>query len=675
MQQRLKLSLLSQANAAKLKLTPHIEGHSLLVNPQWAGFKIPYFTLTGKATDFFRFRYLQYKPTTGFAALADDPVKPLRYNQPKDSGIHIYFCPLVPWQKVVKEKSIPICITEGELKAACACSAGIPTIGLGGVFNWRSAKRGEAFVSELEQVIWKDRLVYVAFDSDSATNPMVTTAISMLAAELISRGAMLHRVEIPPSKDGAKQGLDDYALVSGLPSLEPFILSAEEDASSKELHQFNLDLAFIRTTSEAIEVNTGLVWSTQKFTEGVYKNHWYHAKVATKKGVTLEKRYVAKEWLEWPQRRTVRTLTYAPGEPQLTREGDYNTWSGYALEPNTKGDVKPWLDLLGKLMGDADGLLVDWLKCWFAYPLQYPGTKLYSAVLFWGAATGSGKTLLGETMQRIYGRNYASINNADLEGTYNSWAAEHQFVVGNEISLSGSKRTMADNMKDIITRTHVTINQKYRAHYTVRDLNNFYFTSNHPDAFFLEDHDRRFFVQEAAMHRAMPDDYYTRYVNWLDNQGGAARLFHYFLHEVDCSTFNPKAKAPDTPSKLQMIMDGKSDLADWVLRIRAEPDLLLIRPHDLWTNQDLLKLYDPEQTKRVTANGLSREMKAAGFRYVAHGNNTGLVDGVRSRFWALRNSDKYRRMGPAQIATAYAEERLKYDKRAKFDAARQGRVN
>ncbi|MFZ0630231.1 MAG: hypothetical protein WA374_09135 [Acidobacteriaceae bacterium] len=36
-----------------------------------------------------------------------------------------------------------------------------------------------------------------------------------------------------------------------------------------------------------------------------------------------------------------------------------------------------------------------------AYPLQYPGTKLYSAVVLWTAQQGVGKSLLGYTMQQI----------------------------------------------------------------------------------------------------------------------------------------------------------------------------------------------------------------------------------------------------------------------------------
>ena len=98
---------------------------------QKAGFKIPYHDFQGLLTTFWRFRFLE-RTNEGFAALTDK--KDVRYLQPKKSVNEVYIPPIINWGKVIADATIPIVITEGELKAACACAVGIPTLGLGGVW-------------------------------------------------------------------------------------------------------------------------------------------------------------------------------------------------------------------------------------------------------------------------------------------------------------------------------------------------------------------------------------------------------------------------------------------------------------------------------------------------------------------------------------------------------------
>ncbi|MFT3810076.1 MAG: DUF3854 domain-containing protein [Micropepsaceae bacterium] len=97
----------------------------------------PYFDLDGAPViferggeflPFVRVRYLSAPPQRGFVKQ-----KPQRYAQLKGSGARAYFPPVLPWRKIADDPGIPIVYTEGELKALCACSRGIPTIGLGGV--------------------------------------------------------------------------------------------------------------------------------------------------------------------------------------------------------------------------------------------------------------------------------------------------------------------------------------------------------------------------------------------------------------------------------------------------------------------------------------------------------------------------------------------------------------
>lgn len=622
---------------------------------------------------FYRFRYLQYQPSKGFGAITAPPEKPLRYAQPKDSGCRIYLPPLLPqeiknWALVMQEPDIPICITEGELKAACgSANSGLPTLGLGGVYNWRSAKQNLPLIPDLEGFKWAGRTVYLCFDSDAATNPMVALAAAQLSRTLTDRGAKMYNVELPAAPDGSKQGLDDFAYAQGPEALVALLSTkaqktTKEVSASLDLHRMNLEVALVANGSQIIQLHSGQVLSPREFTDVQYKDWKYTEQKAKGDGVTMVTKYTAKEWMEWPFRLKLKALAYHPGAERITEEAEYNTWHPYLVEP-AKGSVTPWLELLSTLTGNAEPRHVEWLRQWFAYPLAHPGSKLYTAVIIWGRHTGTGKTLLGTTMRRIYGKNYRPITKTDLESQFNDWAAGHQFIVGDEIS-TGNKRSLTDSLKDIITREEAVVNVKYQKPYTVRDYNNYYFTSNHCDAFFIEDQDRRYFVHEAAA-QAAPPEFYERYVRWLDQEGGAAALLHYFLHDVDLGAFDPKGRAPLTQSKLTMIQDGKSDLGEWVSRLKDTPDAVLrgskgVLPYAFYTIQDLMKLCvgNDEGKKRIETSWLSRELRTAGFHQVASGSNNCMVDGARTKLWIVRDCDRLRIIGPAAASKMYAEERI-----------------
>jgi putative DNA primase/helicase len=88
-------------------------------------------------------------------------------------------------------------ITEGELKAACSAKNGLPCIGLGGVWMFKAAAQGKSFLDQLEQIVWKDRPVFIVYDSDAATNPDVMKAENALARALLDRGARVFICRIP----------------------------------------------------------------------------------------------------------------------------------------------------------------------------------------------------------------------------------------------------------------------------------------------------------------------------------------------------------------------------------------------------------------------------------------------------------------------------------------------
>lgn len=187
--------------------------------------------------------------------------------------------------------------------------------------------------------------------------------------------------------------------------------------------------------------------------------------------------------------------------------------------------------------------------------------------------------------------------------------------------------------------------------YVVPDCINYYFTSNHPDAFFLEDDDRRFFIHEVTQP-PLPEIFYAEYDLWLDT-GGSSAVFDYLLH-LDVSDFNPAATAFRTMAKDRMIADGQSDLGGWVRSLQATPDYVLRigeipLTKDLYTSKELLQLYDPSGKTGTTANGLGRELRRAGIMYVFNGRPIRLLDGSQGRYYAVRNDVKWGSAQPQAI--------------------------
>lgn len=135
-----------------------------------------------------------------------------KYLSPKGATNHFYFPPgAKAW---LRDPSIPIAITEGELKTLWATQAGFRCVGSIGVQGWLG-KGGP--IADLDLIAWEDRHATIVFDSDVATNERVKGARQSLAFELYRRGAKeVSVVDLPDDDSGAKVGWDDFLLHQGV---------------------------------------------------------------------------------------------------------------------------------------------------------------------------------------------------------------------------------------------------------------------------------------------------------------------------------------------------------------------------------------------------------------------------------------------------------------------------
>ncbi len=608
----------------------------------WAGTKEP----------FFRVRYLA-KPND-FKTQAG--VKEKRYEQKPDTVCCAYFpANWQDWPKTLAGER-PLIITEGELKAAAGCANDFPTIGLGGVHNWRSLPKGVAFLPELEAIAWARRYVYITFDSDYMTNPAVCSALKELAQELVQRGAYPMVTTLPQVAGLAKTGLDDLLVADGRDVLTKALKMSDPLGLTQPLFELNDKYVYVRDPGLVLTRGSLSKVSPAAFKEHLESTKSYHETTLMSDGDVRRKAVsAAAAWLGWPLREQAPRMTYAPGEPErLEGSGEYNVWPGWGVQPK-KGDVKPFLRLIDHVFEGAEPEARTWFLDWLAWPLQHPGAKMFSSAVLHGRRTGTGKSAIGYTMGRIYGKNFVEINQADLHAGFNEWAEAKQLVMGDDVTGS-NKRAEADVLKKLITQDTLRVNVKYVPSFTVPDRINYLFTSNHADVFFLEDDDRRFFIHEVLvgpLEQAFYLDYFGRKgkPGWLDS-GGSAAVFDWMLRR-DLSKFDPAARAFGTKAKDRMIADTQSDLGGWCRALLADPDDILRMgqvpsSRDLWTSAELLILYDPMGKTGTTANGLGRELKRAGAKQVADGQPIRGPQGSQGRYYAVRELVKWAKASHAE---------------------------
>lgn len=341
---------------------------------------------------------------------------------------------------------------------------------------------------------------------------------------------------------------------------------------------------------------------------------------------------VAAEWMRWPKHNKAKRLSYAPGKPQI-HNGDLNTWVPSEVQPKA-GNLTPWNSYLDHIF-KSDSTYRLWFLAWLAYQFQHPGTKMHSAVLFWSHQTGTGKSLFGYIMAELFGKhNFSEIGEGDLHGQFNYWATRKQFVMGEEIRGSNPQRS-ADSLKAIITRRNVTINTKNTPHYVLPDCINYFFNSNHSDAFFLESKDRRFFVHELSPDKLDHNYVHNEFVPWLKAEGYSA-ILHYLQNEFDLSQpvidsqpFNPFGPAPQTRARAAMIEAGRDEVDVWLDYLASSPaDTFYNTPGwKLATAEDLHSQFIQAYPKsRITYRTFVGKLKTA-CHLVRGGNAVPVVDG------------------------------------------------
>lgn len=125
-----------------------------------------------------------------------------KYRTPKGAGIRCYVLPEVH-AHLLASPSAPLYVTEGEKKALCATTRGLPMVGVTGIYCWKAGRHDDRLNPDLIPYV-ANRRVFLIYDPDATESEKKARTFAdcarRFALSLRPHGAVLYRVDLPRSE-------------------------------------------------------------------------------------------------------------------------------------------------------------------------------------------------------------------------------------------------------------------------------------------------------------------------------------------------------------------------------------------------------------------------------------------------------------------------------------------
>lgn len=301
---------------------------------------------------------------------------------------------------------------------------------------------------------------------------------------------------------------------------------------------------------------------------------------------------LATRWITHPFHREIDAdaLVFDPTQ-KISTETHVNMFQGFPLVPRKDEFAASLvLALLHNLCISEKngGDVFQWVLRWLAFPLQHPGAKMQTALLFFGEKQGTGKSLFFEgIMGVIYGDNGTTVGQEQLNSQFTAWRSRKLYVLFEEILSRADKYTHFGSVKHMITGRTARINEKNLPERVEANHLNGVMLSNEFQAVPLEPDDRRFQCVEA---RSPLDPEVLALIKVKLKEGTELQeaFYDYLLH-YPLGDFDEHSKPIMTASKMRIIRFG---LPGWDAFYQAWSAGELQAPYCSCLSTDLYKVYD-----------------------------------------------------------------------------------
>lgn len=268
-------------------------------------------------------------------------------------------------------------------------------------------------------------------------------------------------------------------------------------------------------------------------------------------------------WLKSEQRITVKSdnIWFDPTrtkQPRNPKDIAVNTFDGLPLTPleielkEAEAICQPILNLLHHLC-EYNKEVFNWVLRWLAIPLQSPGTKMDTALIFHGEIQGAGKSLFFDRiMSRIYGDYAVTLGQGQLESQYNDWVSNKLYALFEEIFSGSDRYSQMGMVKQLITGNTIYISKKFMSGWQQDNFVNAIFLSNNMMPLSLEQNDRRHVVCYPT--KKIPEPTLNKVAEALnDPNNEMVRAFYTLLLKINTNGQTAHTEAIMTASKRKLI--------------------------------------------------------------------------------------------------------------------------
>ncbi len=260
-----------------------------------------------------------------------------------------------------------------------------------------------------------------------------------------------------------------------------------------------------------------------------------------------------KDWMNDKDIRVYESVGLYP-PPLKCPENYFNLWTGFRIERfsldnlsekvavEVENGFQKIMSLFHLVYGDE---CFEYSMNWNAFLIQNPGLR-HQVMKLIKSIPGLGKDLIFQIFKNIFGDKYC-LNTQKIErdifGEFNSQLEGKLFVCFNEIKMKVAAK-LEEEIKDIITALHVTINGKGIEKYPIDNLLSFICFSNNDFPIKIAENDRRFVAIDSNGEKESTE-YYQEIILLLQNDLVLRKVFDYFM-ERDLTSFNLERDRPHT---------------------------------------------------------------------------------------------------------------------------------
>jgi len=503
-----------------------------------------------------------------------------KYGQRAGTQPALYYPPTVPsgWQK---NPAIPMLITEGEFKAVVVDMvvnydqvATVIPCAVGGVFSWQSKKKGVDLIPDMADIAWCGRMVYLAFDSDMNTNPMVALALQRLTNRLAEEGADCRVLQWP---DISGKGIDDYLIGQTLPRDSWLALLANSQFSGHvaAVIELNSRFTYCEIQQQIYDSQNNTYIPPRSFSSDFFTRQ-VKVQTSVKNGAPVFKDIpVGQYWLASPLRSKCIEPLFVPGAAKhvIHNGRSYlNTWLGWGQglrgKPldELKGDVQPFYDFLNATFGGEDPAHVSYLVKRLAWMFQKPEKK-HPTWLYMMGRPLQGKSTLIHIISALIGEKYtANVDEDIVKGQFAEWRSEKLLVTFDDSSVK-DPRIIRQLLKRLTTEAHSQVNLKYTKAQTIENYFSFIFATNSVDAL-LDHDDRRAIVLEADCKWSFEAGEWTAFDTWRSRKTSMQALLYHLMHEVELEPAFYNEVPPKTKARELVVEVGESTWDDIINYMR-----------------------------------------------------------------------------------------------------------